>query len=292
MSIDSSTSAILTGASGGIGKALLHELLDKGANVLAVVRSPEKLEKFLPNAGAGLKRLHIVRADLATAEGRMAVVSAASWLDVAPNLVIHGAASSSFGLFGDRTDDDFARLLALNVTSPLQLTHALLPLLRESPTAQVVAIGSTFGSIGYPGFAAYCASKFALRGAFEALAREHHGDSITFSYMSPRATRTDFNSPEVDALNQSLGNRVDSAEYVAAEILKAISRGQRRMQIGWPEKLLVRLNSFLPGLLDRGIAAQLPKIQSHARRLSVPPLIAEERPLRGSGTVANFTTRK
>lgn len=291
MSIDRGTSAILTGASGGIGRALLQELLDKDANVLAVVRSPEKLKRLLPKDGDGLKRLHIVRADLATQEGRNAVVSAASWLDAAPNLLIHGAASSSFGLFGESADDDVARLLALNVTSPLQLTHALLPLLKESPTAQVVAIGSTFGSIGYPGFAAYCASKFALRGAFEALAREHHGDSITFLHMSPRATRTDFNSPEVDALNESLGNRVDSAEYVAAEILKAIGRDQRRLQIGWPEKLLVRLNSFLPGLLDRGIASQLPKIQMHARRLPPLPLATGKHRVTASGTT-NFTMRK
>jgi short-subunit dehydrogenase len=266
MSIGSGTCAILTGASGGIGQALLRELLAKGAEVLAVARSPEKLDGLLAKAGAASKRLHVVRADLALPGGRQAVVNAALRLDTAPNLVIHGAASSSFGLFADNAADDIGRLLALNVSSPLQLTHDLLPLLKQSPTAQVVAIGSTFGSIGYPGFAAYCASKFALRGAFEALAREHHGESIEFLYMSPRATRTDFNSPEVDALNQSLGNRVDSAEYVAREILQAIDRSQRRLQIGWPEKLLVRLNSLLPGLLDRGIAAQLPKIQSHARR--------------------------
>ncbi len=273
MSVDSGTCAILTGASGGIGQALLRELLAKGANVLAVARSPEKLDAlFAEISTAKRKRIQVVRADLALPEGRRAVVSAASWLNTAPNLLIHGAASSSFGLFAENAAEEVGRLLALNVTSPLQLTHDLLPLLRESPTAQVVAIGSTFGSIGYPGFAAYCASKFALRGAFEALAREHHGESIAFLYMSPRATRTDFNSPEVDALNETLGNRVDSAEYVAAEIIKAIDHNQRRLQIGWPEKLLVRLNSLLPGLLDRGIASQLPKIQDHARGVRVRPL--------------------
>lgn len=268
MSVDSGTCAIVTGASGGIGQALLRELLARGANVLAIARSPEKLDALFAELSASKrKRIQVVRADLALPEGRRAVVSAASWLNTAPNLVIHSAASSSFGLFAENAADEVGRLLALNVTSPLQLTHDLLPLLRESPTAQVVAIGSTFGSIGYPGFAAYCASKFALRGAFEALAREHHGESIAFLYMSPRATRTDFNSPEVDALNETLGNRVDSAEYVAAEIIKAIDRNQRRLQIGWPEKLLVRLNSLLPGLLDRGIASQLPKIQDHASRV-------------------------
>ena len=273
MSVDSGTCAIVTGASGGIGQALLRELLAKGANVLAVARSPEKLDAlFAEISTAKRKRIQVVRADLALPEGRRAVVSAASWLNTAPNLLIHGAASSSFGLFAENAAEEVGRLLALNVTSPLQLTHDLLPLLRESPTAQVVAIGSTFGSIGYPGFAAYCASKFALRGAFEALAREHHGESIAFLYMSPRATRTDFNSPEVDALNETLGNRVDSAEYVAAEIIKAIDHNQRRLQIGWPEKLLVRLNSLLPGLLDRGIASQLPKIQDHARGVRVRPL--------------------
>jgi short-subunit dehydrogenase len=275
VSIDSGTCAILTGASGGIGHALLHELLARNANVLAVTRSPEKLDGFFRKPGAASKRLQIVRADLALPEGRRAVVNATSWLESAPNLLIHGAASSSFGLFAETAADEVGRLLALNVTSPLQLTHNLLPLLKESPTAQVVAIGSTFGSIGYPGFAGYCASKFALRGAFEALAREHCDDSIEFLYVSPRATRTDFNSPEVDALTQPLGNRVDSAEYVARKILKAIDRGQRRLQIGWPEKLLVRLNCLLPGLLDRGIASQLPEIQTHARRTRVRRLNPE-----------------
>lgn len=84
-------------------------------------------------------------------------------------------------------------LVHLNLTVPMLLVQALLPAFVRQPHAAMVAVGSTFGSIGFAGFAGYSASKFGLRGLFEALAREHAGTSVRFQYLSPRATATAFN---------------------------------------------------------------------------------------------------
>jgi short-subunit dehydrogenase len=187
----------------------------------------------------------------------------------ASSLLVLGAAVSHFGLFEDATDAALRAQLETNLLAPVRLVHALLPMLAAAaapgaPAPAVVAIGSTFGSLGYPGFAAYAASKFGLRGFIEAMAREHADGPVRWQYLAPRATRTAFNPPEVDALNAALGTAVDDPADVAARLLADIARGTRRRQLGWPERLFARLNGLLPELVDRALAGQLPTIRAHA----------------------------
>ena len=151
------------------------------------------------------------------------------------------------------------------MTATLQLTHLLLPLLREQPRALLVNLGSTFGSIGYPGFATYCASKFALRGFSEALRRELADTHIKVLYVAPRATRTAMNSVEVVAMNDALKVSMDDPQAVAAQIVQAIMAEREELYLGWPEKLFVRLNSLLPRLVDQALRKQLPVIKRFAR---------------------------
>ena len=158
-----------------------------------------------------------------------------------------------------------ARLIGVNVTATLQLTHLLLPLLREQPRALLVNLGSTFGSIGYPGFATYCASKFALRGFSDALRRELADTHIKVLYVAPRATRTAMNSVEVVAMNDALKVSMDDPQAVAAQIVQAIMAEREELYLGWPEKLFVRLNSLLPRLVDQALRKQLPVIKRFAR---------------------------
>ena len=80
-------------------------------------------------------------------------------------------------------------LLKLPRDTP-QLTRALLPTLRSQPASAILNIGSVFGSLGYPGFTAYSATKFALRGFTEALRREMADSKIGVHYFAPRATKT------------------------------------------------------------------------------------------------------
>lgn len=252
---------VLTGATGGIGSALCEALVDAGARVLAVGRNTARLQALADAAPVGA--VQPVEADLATAEGRGRVMAAAA--ASAPAVLVLAHAQPAFGLFEDAAGADLRSLVETNLIAPMLLVHDLLPLLSRQPDAAVVALGSTFGSLAFPGFAAYSATKFGLRGLFEALAREYDDTGVRFQYLSPRATRTRFNSPEVDALNRELKVTQDEPSAVARALVDAIARGRARLQIGWPERLFTRINGVLPALVDRNLRSQLPIIRRHAR---------------------------
>ncbi|MFY8123760.1 MAG: SDR family oxidoreductase [Silanimonas sp.] len=254
---------LLTGASGGIGQCLALRLAEAGATVYAVGRRADALHALAARARPGAIRP--VVADLATADGIDAVRRAVAAAPIPVSLLILGAADSRFGLFEHSSVVDVQAQVATNLVAPMLLVRALLPCLMRLPEAGVVGIGSTFGSLGYPGFAAYSASKFGLRGFLEALAREHADTALRVQYLSPRATRTALNSPAVEAMNAELGVAVDDADRVAATLLAAIESGTRRRQLGWPERLFARLNGALPELVDRALAKQLPTVRRFAR---------------------------
>jgi short-subunit dehydrogenase len=271
---------ILTGASGGIGSALAGELLAAGAELLAVGRSASNLQPLAALAtGTARGRIQLLAADITGSADRQRIVAQARTL-TRPALLVHAAAAGHFGLFADGSDALAERLMQTNALAPMALTRALLPLLARQPEAAVVAIGSTFGSLAFPGFAEYSASKFALRGLMEALAREYADQALRFQWLAPRATDTGFNPPAVQSLNRELGTRVDSAQSAARQILAAIRSGSRRRQLGWPERLLARLNGALPELVDAGLRKSLASIRSHARQNTAPThhLLQEDRP--------------
>jgi short-subunit dehydrogenase len=141
----------------------------------------------------------------------------------------------------------------------------LLPLLQKEQGARILNMGSTFGSIGYPGYSAYCASKFGLRGFTEALRRELSDSDIRVLYFAPRATATKLNSENVIALNKELGNAMDLPDIVAAQVEKMfISGGPHQVFWGWPEKLFARINQCIPMLVDNALQKQLPAIKKYA----------------------------
>lgn len=251
---------VLTGASGGIGLAIASALCASGALVLAVARHKEPLEPLL---ALYPHQLRWVAADLTDIAERRKVFTHAQALG-GMNLLINAAGINHFAMLEQLEDADITAMLALNISAPICLTRTLLPLLKEAKSAMVVNVGSTYGSIGYPGYASYCASKFALRGFSEALRRELADTRVGVLYVAPRATRTSMNSPAAQALNDALKSGVDDPQTVARAVIHAIAGDRRDLYLGWPERFFVRLNSLLPNLVDRSLRKQLPLI----RRLS------------------------
>ncbi|MCC4605216.1 SDR family oxidoreductase [Xanthomonas campestris pv. badrii] len=254
---------LLTGASGGIGSALCAGLVLAGATVVAVGRTQRTLQALAAAHPPG--RVVPLAADLASDSGRAVLLAQVHAMHPAPSVLVLAHAQGQFGLLQDQDPARLAALVQSNLTAPMLLVQALLPGFARQPEAAMVAVGSTFGSIGFAGFAGYSASKFGLRGLFEALAREYADTGVRFQYLSPRATATAFNPAQVDALNAELGTSVDRADEVAAALLQSIVRGDARRQLGWPERLFVRLNGLLPELVDRALRKQLPIIRRHAR---------------------------
>jgi short-subunit dehydrogenase len=178
------------------------------------------------------------------------------------DVLINNAGISEFSPLEELSDTRLQELLGTNLLAPMQVTRTLLPLLRRQSSAAIVNVGSTFGSIGYAGFSAYCASKFGLRGFTEALRRELADSAVAVLYLAPRATRTAINEPAVDDLNQALGNATDDPLRVGAALVELLESERSNRFIGWPEKLFVAINQIAPALIDRALRKQLGIIKS------------------------------
>jgi len=256
------TRLLLTGASGGIGTAFATALHKRGASLLLVDIDYDALEKVATALGPAA-RVELMRADLTDPSGRTTLISrAATWRT---NVIINNAGICRFGWLADQTDHDVAATLAINTEAPLALCLGLLPHLMQQPEAHIVNLGSVFGSIGYPGYAVYSASKFAIRGFTEALRRELVDTSVAVHYLAPRATRTGINNDTVVRMNRALGVAMDTPEMVAEALCRLLDNNEKQRTVGFPEKLFVRLNGLIPGVVDRALRKQLPIIKRHAR---------------------------
>ena len=250
---------LLTGAGGGLGQELAHQLSAAGATLLLAGRDRDKLESLR----AGLSgTASIISADLTTPEGIAATGRAAQVAGI--NVLINNAGASAFGLLEQQAWQNIEQVLETSLSAPLRLTHALLPWLRAQPQAAIVNVGSTFGSLPFPGFAAYSAAKAGLRGFSQALRRELADTQVAVIHISPRAIRTPMNSEAVNALNRALKSPSDEAHDVARQIVRALVRNTVELQIGFPERIFTWLNGFAPTLIDRALAGKLATVKEYA----------------------------
>jgi short-subunit dehydrogenase len=264
---------LLTGASGGIGRAAADALVQAGAGVLLAGRSParvatqarELMHRFRqPPARIGWHAANLDSAAEIAALARTAV----EW---GCNAIVHNAGVPSFGRLESLAAEEIERTLRTNLLAPMLLTQALLPHLQRLPRAQLIFVGSALGRIGVPGFSAYAASKFGLRGFAEALRRELADTAVRVQYLGPRGTHTDFNSSSVRAYQRATGAAMDAPEAIAHALVQLLEDGAAERFVGWPEKLAVRINGLAPALLD-------PAFARHRRHLPPKPSEAVSRP--------------
>jgi len=256
---------VLTGATGGIGRASARALLAAGASLLLVGRSPARLaalaRELEPDAGADPPRRVAWEALELTAARAPAQLAAAAdrWH---ANVLVNNAGVPSFGALAGLDTDHVERVLRTNLLAPMLLTQALLPALLRQPRAQVIQLGSVLGALGLPGYSVYCASKFGLRGFAQALRRELAGSPVTVQYLGPRSTQTDFNDARVQAYNRATRTHMDRPERVAQVLIEMLRDETAERFIGFPEALAVRLNGLASPLLDGAFTAHRRNVAS------------------------------
>lgn len=263
MKIEGST-VMVTGASGGIGGAIARQLAEQGANLVLIGRNASRLEGVQTEFQSLGVRVVVLSADLAKPGAPAAVAQQALRSVKEVDALVNCAGVQNFGFFADEAATDTAALFHVNVVAPMALVNAMLPHMLARQKGQIMNIGSIFGSIGYPCFASYSASKFALRGFSEALRRELTGSGVGVTYLAPRFTRTDFNQGAVDRMAQVLKMGKDEPHVVAASAIRALKSDGRDLYLGWPEKLFVRINAILPRLVDPSLVSQVEKMRPFA----------------------------
>ena len=263
---------VLIGATGGIGQEIAKQLCLNNSPVILVGRNTQTLANLQHKLNQDYPKLAIESyvCDLSLPASQDDLVNALTQFTSGSNTidtVILNAGINDFALLTDQSDQLLEQMMLVNVSYPLQLIKRLLPvLITQGQPSQIITMGSTFGSIGYPGYSAYSASKFALRGATEALSREYADTNVRFRYFAPRATKTTMNSDAVMSMNQELKVGMDSPDIVAAALVKFIKGQQASQHIGFPERFFAWLNRVFPSLVGSAIVKDLPTIKRYAKK--------------------------
>jgi short-subunit dehydrogenase len=255
---------MLTGAGGGIGARLAQALAERGARVALVGRDANALAQVQAQIKHGRGEAVVVSADLLETSRLDEVVARCRDALGGIDLLINVAGQLSFCPFDEEDPAVLERIIRLNLITPMLLTRALLPQLRERG-GRIVNIGSTFGAIGFAWFSAYSASKFGLRGFSEALRRELEGSGVGVSYIAPRAVRTPFNTAAIYRMAEAVGMHMDEPAWVVKRIVTAIESDISETHLGFPERLFARINAVLPRLVDAALRKQNRAMEAFAR---------------------------
>lgn len=244
--------ALITGAGSGIGRALALEAAKRGVSVALCGRRKEALEETAALI-SGRVQVLVAPADVTVATDRKRLFAHIAEAWGALDTLVNNAGVLEGGAVETCRDETLERLFQTNVAAPIALARDFLPLLRVSRPSRVVNIGSVFGDIPYPQFAAYSASKFALRGFSIALRREWSAHRVGVTYAAPRATRTEA-AAAFSALVEATKMTLDPPDRVARRIWDAVERGDHSVYPEGAERIFVLLQRLFPRLVDRALA--------------------------------------
>jgi short-subunit dehydrogenase len=246
--------AIVTGASGGLGRAIALELGRQGAHVVLVARRVEKLNEVADEIAKLGGKAEIVGGDVTSPTIRQAAIDAAQSAFGGLDILVNNAGVGAIGHFAEADAERMRQVMEINFFAPVELTRVALPLLKAGRKPMIVNIGSILGHRATPRYSEYCASKFALRGWTETLRTELRAEGINVLLVSPGPTRTEF----WDNLLEQKGKVPWTREYamtssrVARKIVRAIERGSNwDLLPGLRAKLFVLSNRLFPRIVDR-----------------------------------------
>jgi short-subunit dehydrogenase len=211
----------VTGATSGIGRATAAALAASGATVFA----------------SGLEDL-----DLAVSGAPARLAAAALDQHGRVDVLVNCAGA---GQYGAVEDADAARLVALNVLAPIELTQAVVPGMRESGRGHVVNVGSIVGRVGRPREAVYAATKAALAVFTESLREELRGSGVGASLVTPAAVQTPFFASRGTPYGRRLPAPVPP-ERIAAAIVDAILRNRAEVIVPRWLSVGVRVHGAAP----------------------------------------------
>jgi NAD(P)-dependent dehydrogenase (short-subunit alcohol dehydrogenase family) len=213
--------ALVTGAGRGLGRGCALALVEMGASVTLVARSRDELEQVAVEADG---RAHIHVADVTQPDDVATAVQAArEHGDL--SIVVNSAGTNRPGPTLEQPVDDFDFVMDVNVRGTYLVCRAAGAVLVERGGGRVINVSSQMGSVGYPGRAAYCASKHAVNGLTKALAVEWAPHAVTVNAVAPTFIETPLTAPmfedpefKAEVLRRIPLGRIGRVEEVSAAV--------------------------------------------------------------------------
>jgi short-subunit dehydrogenase len=236
--------ALVTGATGGIGKAIARALHAQGATVLVTGRRAEVLDELAAALG---DRVEALPADLQSAEDVRRLCDRAGDVDV---LVANAGAPGS-GTLDEYTTEQIDRVLDVNLRSAIHMTHALLPRMLERRAGHFVYISSISGKVASARASLYNATKFGLRGFSLGLHEDLHGTGVGCTTIFPGFI-SDAGMWAEASLDTPPGAGTKKPEDVANAVLRALRKNPREIDVAG---VMLRSGGWLTGFSPSLVAA-------------------------------------
>ena len=256
----------ITGASSGIGEALVYACVREGAKVIISARRTDELERVRQASNSSsvyVLPLDLVQADTFTAKTEEAI-RAFGQVDI----LVHNGGISQRSWVAETDMDVHRRVMEVDYFSYVALTKAILPHFQTRKTGHFVVISSVMGKIGTPMRSAYAAAKHALHGFFDCLRAEVWPQNIQVTIICPGYIRTNVSLNALTAkgeknaqLGEDIGNGYP-ADKTADQILEAVRKGKYEVFVGKSmskERLSLLMQRFLPTVLSNVVKKQIPK---------------------------------
>ncbi len=248
--------AIVTGASHGIGPFIVRALAKEGMNLVLAARSADELEQVATAADIRATGVHVltVPTDVTDREALSALVSAAERTFGSVDMLVNNAGGDLQREFHNYTADDVEALIRLNLTAPIELTRLLLPGMLQRKQGHIVNISSVGGSVGFPYTEVYSAAKDGLIAFTRVLRADYRNNGVSGSVLilgpirdAGTGART---MQEVNIPMSAMGKAsMSSPEAVAQAVLKSLRSDKAEIVVmPGPGRFLRALMTLFPGM--------------------------------------------
>ncbi len=243
--------ALITGASSGLGKAFAEELAERQYNLVILARSEDKLQQLKLQ----LERQHqvsveLIVQDLSVPHASQSVFKQVTEKGLTIDLLINNAGFGDYGTFSDRPLDKQVKMIQLNITALVELTHLFLPIMQQRQSGGIINVSSITAYQPIPYLSVYAATKAFVLSFTESLWAENKHTGISILALCPGPSESKFF--EVAEFPQSFANQngntsLTPASEVVKEALKALAKNQANVVTGGlGNQVIVNLSRFLP----------------------------------------------
>ena len=250
--------ALITGASSGIGAEFARQLAAKKLDLVLVARSQDKLNHLAEELGQQYGvRADVIVQDLTEPGASLAVARQGETLGVVIDLLINNAGFGDYGPFVESVLDQQTSMIQLNISALVELTHMFLPTMLERRQGGIINVSSIAGFQPMPYWSVYAASKAFVLSFSEALWAEVKEKGVKVLALCPGPTESKFfdvaKVPSNSDMSSSL-NQLDSVENVVKSALTALESGQPNVVTGG---VMTQMIANLPRLLPRDVLVDL-----------------------------------